>query len=328
MKFHFAPVQGHTDAPYRHFHNLVYKSLSTSSDWLTYYTPFIRLEGDGLRKKDIKDFASPLNTGISIIPQIIFRDNDELLSLISLLKDKGATKIDLNMGCPFPLQTGHGRGAATVGNEILARQVRDAVTSNPDIIFSVKIRLGLNDPEEWKKLIPYLNETNLSHLTVHPRVARQQYGGDLNMDQFLQILDQSLNPVVFNGEIRRPNDVSSLLNVLTEPKESQEFQNYNRADKLAGLMIGRGMLCRPSLINEIAENKEWPKEQRIELMLRFHKLLYDYYSSELCGDAQIISKIQPFWEYAEDEIGRKAWKAIKKATNIAKYNSAVALIGD
>lgn len=61
-------------------------------------------------------------------------------------------------------------------------------------------------------------------------------------------------------------------------------------------------------------------------MLGFHRRLLEHYSSSLCGESQIISKIKPFWEYAEDEIGRKAWKAIKKATNIAKYHSAVAMV--
>jgi hypothetical protein len=61
-------------------------------------------------------------------------------------------------------------------------------------------------------------------------------------------------------------------------------------------------------------------------MLRFHRLLLNHYSETLCGDSQILSKIKPFWEYAEEEIGHSAWKAIKKAVNIAKYHSAVAKI--
>ncbi len=318
MKYHFAPVQGHTDAPFRHFHNEVYNSDSQFADSLTYYTPFIRLEGGDLRKRDLKDFTSALNSGAKNIPQIIFRDRQELSALVNLIKENGSSMIDLNMGCPFPLQTGHGRGAATVANESLAAAVRDVVKENPDIEFSVKIRLGLNDPEDWKHLLPYLNEVKLSHIAVHPRVARQQYSGSLHMDQFFEILDQSSNPVVFNGEIKSPDDVKNLLSSIDASSAS--------VSKLSGIMIGRGLLGRPSLINEIIEGKEWPKEQRIETMLTFHRKLYDYYSSELCGDAQIISKIQPFWEYAEEEIGRKAWKAIKKAGNIAKYNSAVALI--
>ena len=50
MKFHFAPVQGHTDAPYRHFHAGMY------GHDISYYTPFIRLERGDLRVRDVKDF--------------------------------------------------------------------------------------------------------------------------------------------------------------------------------------------------------------------------------------------------------------------------------
>lgn len=305
MKFHFAPVQGHTDAPYRHFHNLIY------GNDLTYYTPFIRLEEGKLRKRDIKDFTSPLNSGAPNVPQIIFRDEKELTTLIDLMKQQGASRIDLNMGCPFPLQTGHGRGAATVANEALAQSVKSVINANPDIDFSVKIRLGMAEPDEWKVLLAYLNETHISHLAVHPRVARQQYSGELYLDQFGDILSQSTNPVVFNGEIHTPQDVAKISSLFP---------------KIEGIMIGRGLLARPSLVSEIAVGEEWSREKRLEIMLNFHNQLLNHYSEELCGDSQIISKIKPFWEYAEEEIGRKAWKAIKKASNMAKYNSAVALI--
>ncbi|MDE5875420.1 MAG: tRNA-dihydrouridine synthase family protein, partial [Muribaculaceae bacterium] len=170
-EFHFAPVQGHTDAPYRHFHNKIYKGNRT------FYTPFIRLEHGGLRTRDYKDFTSPLNYDTPLIPQIIFKDEQELTTLISKIKETGAKRIDLNMGCPFPLQTGHGRGAATISNPSVADTVAKAVNDNRDISFSVKIRLGLTDPDEWKKLIPVLNGMDLSHITVHPRIAKQQYSG-------------------------------------------------------------------------------------------------------------------------------------------------------
>lgn len=305
MNYHFAPVQGHTDAPYRHYHRKIYGNLCD------YYTPFIRLEQGKLRTRDVKDFTSALNEESHTIPQIIFRDEQELNSLISLMKENGAKEIDLNMGCPFPLQTGHGRGAATVSRPELGEAVEKAVSENPDILFSLKMRLGLTNPDEWKILLPHLNNIRLRHITVHPRVAKQQYGGDLNLEQFGDILKSSSNPVVFNGEIKTPSDISRIIELFPEA---------------TGIMMGRGLLGRPSLVAEFNEGSEWDKTKRIETMLAFHSALFDHYSSTLCGDSQIISKIKPFWEYAEDEIGRKPWKAIKKAVNIAKYHSAVASI--
>lgn len=306
MKFHFAPVQGHTDAPYRHFHNVIYGGS------VIYYTPFIRLEKeDQLRKRDVKDFTSPLNSNVHTVPQIIFRDEKELSSLVNLMKKNGASRIDLNMGCPFPLQTGHGRGAATVANVKLAQSLVSIIKDNPEVSFSVKMRLGLHDMNEWESLLPYLNEVTLNHIVVHPRVARQQYTGEINLDQFNAILEKSFNPIIYNGDIHNLED----LQLITD-----------KFPAISGIMVGRGLLARPSLFKEASSGEEWPREKRVETMLLFHRQLLDYYHAELCGESQIISKIQPFWEYAENEIGRKAWKAIKKATNMAKYNSAVALI--
>lgn len=303
-RFYFAPVQGHTDAAYRHFHAMVY-----GGD-LTYFSPFIRWEKDGLRPKDSKDITSDLNKNTHLVPQIIFRDALELESLIKAIKEKGYREVDLNMGCPFPLQTGHGRGAATILNENLASEIVKVVNENPDIEFSIKLRLGLIEPTEWRSLMPYLNEMKLHHIALHPRVAKQQYSGELYLDQFKDFKGASKNQVVYNGEIKNPTEIQEILKLFPD----------------VDIMVARGILGRPSLFNEFEGGKEWHSDKRLEKMMEFHNLLFDHYRSVLCGDTQILSKIKPFWEYAESEIGRKPWKSINKATNMAKYQSAVALI--
>ena len=131
------------------------------------------------------------------------------------------------------------------------------------------------------------------------------------MAQFEEFLKASKNPVIYNGDLRTPTDVAKI---------AQQFPD------IEGVMLGRGLLGRPSLAAEVAEGKEWSHEQRIESMKKFHRRLLNHYEETLQGDSQVLSKIKPFWEYAEDEIGRKAWKAIKKATNIPKYHSALPLI--
>ena len=301
----FAPVQGHTDAAYRHFHSLLYGGN------LTYYTPFIRLEKDDLRQRDVKDLTSPLNENTHLVPQIIFRDEYELNTLVKKIRSLGFREIDLNMGCPFPLQTSHRRGAATIKNEELAKVVINCVENNADMEFSVKMRLGLNETNEWKTLLPYLNKVKLKHVTLHPRVAKQQYGGEVMLDQFADFLKESKNPVIYNGDIKTPDDMKSIL---------------EKFPLISGIMAGRGLLGRPSLFSEFSAQGEWDIDVRINKMREFHKELFKHYSSVLCGDSQIISKIQPFWEYAEDEIGRKQWKAIKKAVNLSKYQTALAMI--
>ncbi len=306
MNFHFAPIQGHTDLPYRFFHNQVY------GNQVTYYTPFIRWEKEGLRKRDINDAFGELNNPQGVVPQIIFKNDQELSSLIGALKEKGAAHIDLNMGCPFPLQTAKGRGAATILGKEINEIVKKNIEDNPEISFSIKMRLGMNDKEEWRHILPTLNRLPLTHITLHPRIARQQYNGDVDLEQFRYFASESENPVVYNGDIRNIVDFDRIISAFPD---------------LKNIMIGRGVLGRPSLISEITEGKEWNRNHRINKMLEFHRLLLDYYSRTLIGgEHQVLSKIKPFWEYAEEEIGRKAWKGIKKSMNMAKYHSAVAMI--
>lgn len=304
-ELYIAPVQGHTDAAWRHFHHEVYDGDHH------YFTPFIRCEHGTLRKQDLRDFSSELNEGLKLEPQVIFRDMEELEILLGRLRDEGAKEVNLNMGCPFPLQTGKGRGAGFLKNLEAGAKLPETLAKFPELSYSVKMRLGYEDPEEWKPMMEILNRLELRHIDIHPRVARQQYGGDLYFDRFQEILDISRNPVVFNGEIHTPADIN---------------ETENRFPGIAGVMTARGVLGRPSLATEYCEGREWSHEERIEKMLTFHRRLLAHYTDTLCGDSQILSKIKPFWEYAEEEIGRKAWKAIRKSTNIAKYHSAVALI--
>lgn len=306
-KLYVAPVQGHTDAAWRHFHQKRYGGANQ------YYTPFIRLERGEFRKHDLKDFLSSLNANYDIVPQVIFRNMDELLPLLDGLVENGAKEIDLNTGCPFPLQTSKGRGAAFVGNVEEYSKLPEILARFPDVVFSLKMRLGFSDPEEWRKIMPLLNSLKLDHVALHPRVAKDQYKGELRLDQFEAFLKESANPVVYNGELKTP----------------QEFVGIKeRFPEITGIMSGRGVLARPSLLAEVKEGKEWSHEDRIKEMIAFHNDLFDHYSEELSGgEHQVLSKIKPFWEYSEEEIGRKAWKAISKASNMAKYQTALAMIG-
>ena len=141
MKIYIAPVQGHTDAAWRHFH---YKCYGGNH---LYFTPFLRSEHGEMRQKDIRDVTSPLNEGVDLEPQVIFRDMTELETLLETLVSKQVGRINLNMGCPFPLQTGKGRGAGFLANVEEAKKIPGVLEKYPEVDFSVKMRLGYDNPE-------------------------------------------------------------------------------------------------------------------------------------------------------------------------------------
>ena len=153
-----APIQGHTDAAYRAFHAQVY------GDADAYFTPFIRAEKGAPRNRDLNDAFGPLNDGHRTVPQVIFRD--------AQIQDGPYDLIDLNMGCPFPLQTARGRGAAAICSRELVSAIAETISEYTDIKFSLKMRLGMVSPDEWKTAFDLINKMPLEHLTVHPRFAK------------------------------------------------------------------------------------------------------------------------------------------------------------
>ena len=133
-KIEFAPLQGYTDAIYRTIHNKVFGGINC------YYSPFIRLEKGEVRQKDIKDILPENNENINLVPQIIVNSNEEFLKLTESVCNLDYKRIDINMGCPFPLQTKKGRGAALLQNPKHLEDIVESINSINDIDFSMKMQ--------------------------------------------------------------------------------------------------------------------------------------------------------------------------------------------
>lgn len=299
-----APIQGLTETAWRHFHHEIYGDGVTA-----YHTPFLRVERGEIRRRDVRDLGSELNDGLRLVPQIIFRDMREFTMLCDAVKGAGYKCVDINMGCPFPPQVHHGRGAGMLANGELLSELAGVMKSvYADMSFSIKMRLGVESPDEWRTSMEAINALPLSRLTVHPRTARQQYQGELWLDEFAALLHASAHPVIYNGDITAPGQIDEVM---------------MRYPELSGVMIGRGLFSRPSLVAEWLAGEEWDEKRRHEAVMRLHAMVYGHYRDTLSGDAQVLGKVKPFWEYLAPSLDRKAMKAIKKATTLRKYDEAV-----
>ena len=305
IPIHFAPLQGYTDNAYRNVHDAIFGGVEA------YYTPFIRIERGELRKKDIRE-ALPENdeTG-KLIPQIIVRDEEEFRFLVDQLREMGHKRIDVNMGCPFPMQTRKGRGAGILSNVEKATSVLNAINSADDVDFSVKMRLGNESADECMALMSALNDTRLTHITMHPRIATQHYKGEVDMARFGDFLSECKHDVIYNGDLTSVDDVKRIESLYPQVK---------------GVMIGRGLLTRPSLAMEYVKGESVSDEKLLKMVMRMHGELLDEYSQTLQGDGHLLMKLKTFWEHLESVIGHKQYKLIKKAINMTKYNAAIAMI--
>lgn len=283
----FAPLQGYTDAIYRRAHHECVGGVDE------YYTPFVRMEKGEVRRKDLRDTDPAANEGVPTVPQVIAKDGDEFARLCDALQGQGWGRIDLNMGCPFPMQVKAGRGCGLLQHPERVEEILREMQRRPEVTFSVKMRLGQESIDEGLAVMPVINEMPLVHVTLHPRLGRQQYKGTSDREAFQRFMNLSRHPMVYNG------DLSS--------------QQPAIDGQLKGVMLGRGLLARPWMLGD--------KEPH-EVVKAMHAIVYRHATEHLCGDSQILARLHAFWEYLD--IPHKQKKAIMKATTLPRYREAVA----
>ena len=277
---YFAPLQGYTEAFYRRAHNAIIGGVDE------YVTPFLRLEKNELRPKDLRELGRAVHNPPNTVPQVLVKSPEELKTLLAPIEKAGYTKIDLNFGCPFPKVTQHGYGAGILPFPDAVKSVLSALSNYPQINFSVKMRIGLESADELPPLIPLLNDAPLRHVVVHPRLGKQQYSGDLDMESFRFFVQNSVHPVIYNGDIRTIED----------------------ALPYHDIMIGRGLLANPLLALEIKEGTI-DASSRLTLLMAFHKALV----VELQEIEQPLPKLKTVWDYflpnAEPHLRKKLLKS-------------------
>lgn len=303
LKIYMAPLQGLTEAPFRNAFEKYFGGVEA------YYTPFIRWEYGGVRRKDLRDITMENNKVKRLVPQLIAGSVEEADKILSEIGSFGYKEMDLNLGCAFPVMAGKGKGCGILPYPERVKDLLQIVERHPEISFSVKMRLGYKDAEECMALLPILNKFPLSRVAVHARTGRQQYKGECNRAVFKAWAEQSAHPVVYNGDIRTMDELLTL-------KEEMPF--------LEGVMLGRGLLAAPWMAAEYESGMIWNAETRLERLRALHADLLDHYAQALeGGEKQLLLKMKSFWEYLLPEGDRKIHKQIHKAQKITDYTQAV-----
>ena len=303
LPIHFAPLQGYTDVIYRNAHAACFGGIDA------YYTPFVRLEKDTFRHRDVRGIEPGNNQVPHLIPQLIAPTAEKAEKILSLFIEKGYKEADINMGCPFPILAKRHNGSGILPYPEEVKALLSLITKYPQINFSIKMRLGWEDPEECLKLAPIINELPLRQVVMHPRLGKQQYKGEVDLKAFEAFQHVCKHPLIYNGDINHIEDIHRI---------QEQFPG------LAGMMIGRGLLANPALAWEYQQNRTLEFDEMKEKIQSMHTYVYEEYIEQLKGgDLQILNKMKAFWEYLLPNADRKLLKAIHKSTNLHKYTQAV-----
>lgn len=310
MEFYFAPLEGVTGFTYRN----AYMDLFDHVD--KYYAPFISPSiNDRLKGKEIRDLLPENNNkGINLIPQILANRGDYFIKAANQLIELGYDReINLNAGCPSGTVVSKNKGAGFLKDieamdsffEEVFEWLNKKNSEGYNLSISVKTRIGMFDPEEFENILSVYNKYPISQLIVHPRTREQLYRGVPNMEAFKYALENSKIPICYNGDINTVADYHRILDGID----------------INSVMIGRGLIGNPNLVNEIKGGEKLTKE----MLKMYHDRLYNDFEQIMKADKHLLFKMKEMWTYMSlnFEDSHKCAKLIRKAQNLYKYNLAV-----
>ncbi|MCD8318515.1 MAG: tRNA-dihydrouridine synthase family protein [Paraprevotella sp.] len=303
LPLYMAPLQGVTEAPFRNIFDKHFGGVDT------YYTPFVRWEHGGVRKKDLKGLDPASNQVKHLVPQLMAASAAEAEMILSQIEGFGYKEVDLNMGCAFPAVAKKGKGCGIQPYPEKVKELLQIAERHPELSFSVKMRLGYENAQECLDLLPILNAFPLSRVVVHARIGKQQYHGDCDEEAFACFARSCSHPVIYNGDV-------TTVETLARLSQDMPF--------LQGVMVGRGLLAAPWMAAEYREGKVWDADLRKSKMRSFHADLFDYYAQTLeGGEKQLLTKMKEFWEFLMPDVDRKLRKKIYKSQRVPDYTDAV-----
>lgn len=301
MKYYLAPMEGITGFIYRNFYEKYFHNIDK------YFTPFIVTnKGTSLKGRDLRDVLPENNKGMNIVPQILTNDSEGFINTSRKLQQLGYNEVNLNLGCPAGTVVSKNRGSGFLAKREELDRFLEEIFKIDDMKLSIKTRIGKDSPEEFYELIKIYNKYPLEELIIHPRIQKDFYGNKPNLQVFKDALALSTNPVCYNGDIFTANDLNKLMKAFPQ---------------VDTVMLGRGILANPGLMNEIKNNTFVDKK----VLKAFHDEIFNKYIELFNENKNAIFRMKELWGYMiyifSDN--KKYAKKIKKSQNLSDYNEAV-----
>jgi len=148
--------------------------------------------------------------------------------------DRGAQIIDINMGCPAKKICNVMAGSALLRDEILVRQILEAVVDAvPNTAVTLKIRTGWDTANRNAlRILEIAEQAGIRALAIHGRTRACGYSGQAEYETIRAVKAAAAIPVIANGDIASPEKAKFVLDT-------------TGAD---AVMIGRAALGNPWLM--------------------------------------------------------------------------------
>ena len=294
MRYYFAPMEGLTDSVYRRLHHKYFGGVDR------YYMPFLSpTMHQTLTGKEDRELPMADSVDFVAVPQVLTKVPEDFLWAANVCHDRGYEEVNLNVGCPSGTVVAKGKGAGMLADADALDRFLDAIFKGSPLPISVKTRLGLTDPEEFPALLDVFNRYPIRELTIHSRVRKQFYQGDVDMDMFRHAVAHSKNPLCYNGDLFSRQDVDKI---------TAEFP------QVEAVMLGRGLVSDPGMLCSGTD---------VRVLEQFHDALLEEYLILFGGSRNAMFRLKENWSYLlpRFENSEKLAKRLRKATDLAEYRT-------
>ena len=294
MRYYFAPMEGLTDSIYRRLHHKYFPGADR------YYMPFLSPTiHRQLTHREDRELPLADSVPFTAIPQILTKVPEDFLWAANVCRDRGYEEVNLNVGCPSGTVVSKGKGSGMLRDPEALDRFLDAVFAETPLPISVKTRLGLEKSEEFPVLLEVFNRYPIQELTIHPRVRKQFYTGSVDMEMFGYAVENSRNPLCYNGDI------------LTLSQAEAIGKQY---PSVKAVMIGRGLIADPGMLSGGTD---------VRALEGFMNELMDVYTVEFGGARNAIFRLKENWGFLHDrfEGSEKLWKRLRKCTDAVEFKA-------
>ena len=295
MQYYFAPMEGLTDSIYRRIHHKYFSGVDR------YYMPFISpTVHRSLTHKEDRELPLASSEAFVAIPQVLTKVPEDFLWAAQVCADRGYEEVNLNVGCPSGTVVSKGKGSGMLRDVEELDRFLDAVFSATPLPISVKTRLGLENPEDFVKLLEIFNRYPMTELTVHPRVRKDFYKEPVREEWFRYAYENSTNKLVYNG------------NLITKEQCDSIAATYPGVE---AVMIGRALIGDPGMLSEKGTDRATLKA--------FHDDLVEEYTRVFGSQRNAMFRMKENWSllYKRFEDADKHWKKLRKTTDYAEFMS-------
>ena len=293
MRYYFAPMEGLTDSIYRRAHHRHFSGVHS------YYMPFMSpTVHRALTNREARELPPADSVPFRAVPQLLTKVPEDFLWAAEKCVELGYDEVNLNVGCPSGTVVAKGKGSGMLRDPDSLDRFLDEIFAKAPLPISVKTRLGVEEPEEFPRLLDVFNRYPMKELTVHPRVRKQFYKGDVFMDSFRYCLENSKNPLCYNGNIRTLSELRAF---------EAEFP------QIESVMIGRGLIGNPGMLcGTDAATLE-----------AFHNELLEEYTEVFNGARNAMFRMKENWRhmillFRDSE---KLGKRLKKTTDLGEFRA-------